>query len=152
MILTLERLMRLRIYEKANKPSIESGKYFSLKALEESWCYYFNFTIQISHYFVVRVNSTVNYIFLCLEKSLNNKPKVLYVHISLSELSCWIYAQEALKRHFIMVQGYSALKNLIYSLLPVQRGRRVEALKESRAQCEHTECIYSGIDGRWDEV
>lgn len=65
-------------------------------------------------------------------------------------LSSRIYAQKALKRHFIMVQGYSALRNLIYALLP--RGRRVEALKESRAQCEHTECIYSGIDGRWDEV
>lgn len=51
-----------------------------------------------------------------------------------------------------MVQGYSALKNLIYALLPVQRGRRVEALKESRALCERTKCIYSGIDGRWDEV
>lgn len=58
------------------------------------------------------------------------------------------YAQETLKRHFITVQGYSALKNLIYASVPVQRGRQVKPLKESRAQCEHAVCIYSGVDGR----
>lgn len=97
------------------------------------------------------VNSTLNEIFFMSLKSTlglikNQKPFI--PAFSFSELNCWIYAQEALKRHFIMVQGYSALKNLMYASLPVQRGQWVEALKESRAQCEHTECIYSGIDGR----
>lgn len=58
------------------------------------------------------------------------------------------YEQETLKRRFITVQGYSALKKLIYASPPVQRGWQVKALKESRAQCEHAVCIYSGIDGR----
>ena len=67
---------------------------------------------------------------------------------SFSGLCYWIYAREALKWLFIMVQGHLALKNIIYALLPAQRGRWVEALKESRAQCEHAECIYSEVDGR----
>lgn len=140
---------------------MNNGKEIILKAflfvclllkIQKHWRSGVNFKILISHYFIVRVISAVNYIFFCVSLSsafgFIKSQTSFMLTFSFSELSSWIYAREALKRHFIMVQGYSALKNLIYALLPVQRGRPVEALKESRAQCEHTECIYSGIDGR----
>lgn len=108
----------------------------------------FNFTIQIIYYFESQFNSKLDS-FVSLKQTLGwIKSRKSFMFASSFSGRCWWIGGT---KKALYNSSRTMLKNLMYALLLVQRGRRVKGLTEGPLQYEQEECFFSE-EQRWSLV